>query len=75
MTALSVRVRWWRFRDWLKARFIPKPLFMDEDYRKLHTLALYNSEVARGIQHTDAWRKEMAALQRWFDTRRFNEQH
>lgn len=34
---------------------------------KFDELARYNSEVARGLVHTDAWRSKMAALQAEFD--------
>lgn len=37
--------------------------------KEIDMLALYNSEVARGIVHTDEWKAVMAALQK-----RFNEE-
>lgn len=33
----------------------------------IHTLAVYNSEVHRGLVHTDQWKVSMALLQEKFD--------
>jgi hypothetical protein len=33
----------------------------------LQTLATFNSEVARGILHTEEWKKRMGELQKQFD--------
>lgn len=33
----------------------------------VHLLAGYNSEVARGLMHTDDWRSRMVLLQRQFN--------
>jgi hypothetical protein len=38
------------------------------DPNRWHELAKYNSEVARGIAHTDEWREKMARQQAEFDT-------
>lgn len=35
--------------------------------RDLYTLATYNSEVARGIMHSEEWKRQMAQLQTWYD--------
>jgi len=69
MTALSLRVHWWRLRDRLHARFDRGPLsaFEDEDLRKTRMLATYNAEVARGLVHTAEWRRSMEELQRWYE--------
>jgi hypothetical protein len=43
---------------------------------RFRVLAEYNSEVARGIIHTEAWKQKMAVLQREYDekTRVFYQQ-
>ncbi len=43
--------------------------FADEQPYEFSDLATYNSEVARGIVHTDAWKARMAERQRLFDER------
>ena len=42
---------------------------MDEDERRLivQTLATYNAEVARGIEHNPEWKRMMAIYQTMFD--------
>jgi len=42
---------------------VSEPLTLHE----VDKLAIYNSERARGIVHTDAWREQMAELQTRFD--------
>ena len=71
MTALRLRVDWWRLRDGLHARFDRRPLsaFEDEDLSKTRMLATYNAEVARGLVHTAEWRRSMEELQRWYEDR------
>lgn len=39
----------------------------DKTGRRWEELATYNSEVARGLVHTDGWKARMAALQTQFD--------
>jgi hypothetical protein len=37
---------------------------------EINTLAMYNSEIARGIQHREDWTRQMVALQTKFDAER-----
>lgn len=37
---------------------------------ELSELAVYNSEVARGLIHTDAWKRRMGNLQLQFNSHR-----
>lgn len=39
----------------------------DPDVQRIHVLADYNSEVARGLVHTEEWRAKMAEEQRWYN--------
>jgi hypothetical protein len=36
---------------------------------EVNVLAIYNSEVARGIVHTDEWKSQMSVLQERFNKR------
>jgi hypothetical protein len=43
-------------------------LFKDRCERSKYTdLAQYNSEVARGLMHTDEWKRQMSELQKAFN--------
>lgn len=37
---------------------------------EFNKLAVYNGEVARGLIHTDAWKRRMGELQSQFDSHR-----
>ncbi len=39
---------------------------------EINTLAMYNAEISRGIQHREDWIRQMVALQAKFDAERIS---
>lgn len=48
---------------------IPHMSYLRDEEHRINVLATFNSEVARGIVHTDEWREFMAIEQAWLDER------
>lgn len=60
----------WLFPALRRGRVRGRPRVIDAERltrEEVSLLATYNSEVARGLMHTEQWASEMAALQSRFD--------